>query len=131
MLTVIDTLMAHKISLPETYQLSENITDHHKLFLQLFPHRHLTPKMHFALHYPRIIRQLEPPISYWSMRYESKYFPSKKCASFTGNFINVAKTVAQSHQFKMSNMFQLKYFKTALINNALGSKSIKISFLEH
>ncbi|GFT90306.1 hypothetical protein TNCV_702091 [Trichonephila clavipes] len=26
---------------------------------------HLTPKMHFALHYPRIIRQLGPPVSYW------------------------------------------------------------------
>ncbi|GFY22555.1 uncharacterized protein TNCV_2178161 [Trichonephila clavipes] len=63
MLTIFDTLMAPVISLPETYALAENIADHHKLFLILFPNRHLTPKMHFALHYPRIIRQLGPPVS--------------------------------------------------------------------
>ncbi|GFV98825.1 uncharacterized protein LOC106175700 [Trichonephila clavipes] len=62
MLMIIDTLMAPVISLPETYALAENIADHHKLFLILFPNRHLTPKMHFALHYPRIIRQLGPPV---------------------------------------------------------------------
>ncbi|GFV79997.1 uncharacterized protein TNCV_1182852 [Trichonephila clavipes] len=66
MLTIIDTLMAKVISLPETYALAENIADHHKLFLILFPNRHLTPKMHFALNYPRIIRQLGPPVRYWN-----------------------------------------------------------------
>ncbi|GFX76771.1 uncharacterized protein LOC106175700 [Trichonephila clavipes] len=63
MLTIIDTLMAPVISLSETYAFAENIADHHKLFLILFPNRHLTPKMHFALHYPRIIRQLGPLVS--------------------------------------------------------------------
>ncbi|GFQ93662.1 uncharacterized protein LOC106175700 [Trichonephila clavata] len=62
MLTIIDTLMATVISLRETYGLAKNIADHHKLFLILFPNRHLTPKMHFALHYPIYIRQLGPPV---------------------------------------------------------------------
>ncbi|GFY32913.1 uncharacterized protein TNCV_4025371 [Trichonephila clavipes] len=74
MLTIIDTLMAPVISLPETYALAENIADHHKLFLILFPNRHLTPKMHFALHYPRIIRQLGPPVRYWNEGIDEESF---------------------------------------------------------
>ncbi|GFU02935.1 uncharacterized protein LOC106175700 [Nephila pilipes] len=108
MVTIIDTLMAPVISLPETYALAENIADHHKHFLILFPDRHLTPKMHFAVHYPRIIRQLGPPIRYWSMRYESKHHPSKKCASSSGSFLNIAKTVAFRHQLKMAHVFREK-----------------------
>ncbi|KAG8177494.1 hypothetical protein JTE90_008678 [Oedothorax gibbosus] len=48
MLTIVDTLVAPVISLAETFQLAENISDHHKFFLELFPLRYLTPKMHFA-----------------------------------------------------------------------------------
>ncbi|GFT42045.1 hypothetical protein NPIL_612441 [Nephila pilipes] len=58
MLTIIDILKVPIIYLLET--LAENITDRHKLFLMLFPDRHLTPKMHFTLHYTRIIRQFGP-----------------------------------------------------------------------
>ncbi|GFS37816.1 uncharacterized protein LOC106175700, partial [Trichonephila inaurata madagascariensis] len=126
MLTIIDTLMAPVISLPETYALAENIADHHKLFLILFPNRYLTPKMHFALHYPRIIRQLGPPVRYWSMRYENKHYPSKKCASSSGNFLNVAKTVAVRHQLKMAHIFNKKNFKMPCITNILGSKYVQV-----
>ncbi|GFV33101.1 uncharacterized protein LOC106175700 [Trichonephila clavipes] len=126
MLTIIDTLMAPVISLPETYALAENIADHHKLFLIFFPNRHLTPKMHFALHYPRIIRQLWPPVRYWSMRYESKHYPSKTCTSSSGNFLNVAKTVAVRHQLKMAHIFNKKNFKMPCITNILGSKYVQV-----
>lgn len=111
MLKLIDTIMAPVITLPETFELAENIADHHKLFLELFPDKHLSPKMHFAVHYPRIIRQLGPPVMYWSMRYESKHYPSKRCASASKNFVNVAKTVAIRHQLQIAHTLHEKYFK--------------------
>ncbi|GFS56753.1 uncharacterized protein LOC106175700 [Trichonephila inaurata madagascariensis] len=90
MLTIIDTLMAPVISLPETYALAENIADHHKLFLILFPNRHLTPKMHFALHYPRIIRQLGPPVRFSqviiSMDLVEKQLKEWKLEEYLSNF---------------------------------------------
>ncbi|GFX29500.1 uncharacterized protein LOC106175700 [Trichonephila clavipes] len=125
MLTIIDTLMAPVISLPETYALAENIADHHKLFLILFPNRHLTPKMHFALHYPRIIRQLGPPVRYWSMRYEANTTPPKNVHHQVG-ILNVAKTVAVRHQLKMAHIFNKKNFKMPCITNILGSKYVQV-----
>ncbi|GFT73800.1 uncharacterized protein TNCV_1327952 [Trichonephila clavipes] len=92
MLTIIDTLMAPVISLPETYALAENIADHHKLFLILFPNRHLTPKMHFALHYPRIIQQLGPPVRFYqviiSMDLVEEKLKEWKLEEYLSNFEN-------------------------------------------
>lgn len=34
MLKLIDTIMAPVITLPETYELAENIADHHRLFFR-------------------------------------------------------------------------------------------------
>ncbi|GFT73872.1 hypothetical protein TNCV_1353321 [Trichonephila clavipes] len=59
--------MAQSFLCQKLYALAENIADHHKLFLILFPNRHLTPKMHFALHYPRIIQQLGPPVRFYQV----------------------------------------------------------------
>ncbi|GFR16356.1 uncharacterized protein LOC106175700 [Trichonephila clavata] len=91
MLTIIDTLMATVISLRETYGLAKNIADHHKLFLILFPNRHLTPKMHFALHYPMIIRQLGPPVRFSHKRISSMDFVEK--SSKSGKWKNICRTL--------------------------------------
>lgn len=42
-------------------KLRKAITDHHKTFLRLFPNECLTPKCHFLLHYPDIIKKMGPP----------------------------------------------------------------------
>lgn len=132
MLKLIDTIMAPVITLPETYELAENIADHHRLFLELFPNKHLSPKMHFAVHYSRIIRQLGPPVRYWSMRYESKHYPSKRCASASKNFVNIAKTVATRHQLQTAHTLHEKYFKCNTISDVLGTSYGKMhSLKEH
>lgn len=63
-LNILDIVMAPRISISETFLLQEIIHDHHNLFLFLFPERRLTPKQHFLVHYPRLIRELGPPIRY-------------------------------------------------------------------
>jgi hypothetical protein len=92
-LKILDIVMAPRISISETFLLQEMIHDHHKLFLFLFPERHLTPKQQFLIHYLRVIRELGPPIRYWNMRNESRHFSFKIMAASSGNFINVTKTL--------------------------------------
>ena len=53
LLDIFKVVMARSISISATYSLKHLIHDHHALFLQVYPERHLTPKQHFILHYPR------------------------------------------------------------------------------
>lgn len=101
-LKILDIVMAPRISISETFLLQELIYEHHNLFLLLFSDRRLTPKQHFLMHYPRVIRELDPPIRYWNMRYESRHYNFKKLAASSGNFINVCKTLAYRNQIKQA-----------------------------
>ncbi|GFT73293.1 uncharacterized protein LOC106175700 [Trichonephila clavipes] len=74
MFTIIDTLMAPVISLPETYALAENIADHHKLFLILFPNRHLTPKMHFCTTLSQDYSATWASVRYWNEGIDEESF---------------------------------------------------------
>ncbi|KAL1255350.1 hypothetical protein QQF64_013411 [Cirrhinus molitorella] len=78
--------------------LKHLINEHHSLFLELFPERHLKPKHHFILHYPHAIRRLGPLVHYWSMRFEAKHGFFKRLAHITCNFKNICKTMAFRHQ---------------------------------
>lgn len=60
--------------------------------------RNLTPKHHFLLHYPDLIRRMGPPILLWTMRLESKYKVLTEIARTKMNFINLSKTLATEHQ---------------------------------
>jgi len=114
-LDILDIVLAPQITILETFMLTEKIKDHHKLFLHLFPiskipliPRKLTPKQHHLVHYPRVIRQLGPPIRYWSMRYESNHYPFKKIAGVSSNFKNIAKTLANRNQLVLSQQLKKK-----------------------
>ncbi|GFY70310.1 PC4 domain-containing protein [Trichonephila inaurata madagascariensis] len=94
-LTIIDTLMAPVISLPETYALAENIADHHKLFLIFSPNTHLTPRMLFALHYPRIIRQLGLPVRVNRLLVQT-YIENYDCRPSTKDKLDLAKDIVST-----------------------------------
>lgn len=69
----------------------------------------LTPKHHNLTHYTRVIRKMGPLIKMWMMRYESKHKVFTDMAHRTQNFINLPKTLANSHQIKSAyllNNFQ-------------------------
>ncbi|KYN16073.1 hypothetical protein ALC57_11682 [Trachymyrmex cornetzi] len=66
-LHILDIVMAPRISISETILLQEMIHEHHKLFLFLFPERHLTPKQHFLVHYPRVIIELGIFVWYYAV----------------------------------------------------------------
>ena len=48
-------LFAPSIHLDDLGLLDVLITEHHRQFLILYPHINVIPKMHFLLHYPRLI----------------------------------------------------------------------------
>lgn len=77
------------------------IQEHHCLFLELYPERHLKPKHHFMLHYPGAIRKLGPVIHFWCMRFEGKHGFFKRVSHVTCNFRNICKTQAFRHQIMM------------------------------
>nr|XP_054591281.1 uncharacterized protein LOC129155120 isoform X1 [Nothobranchius furzeri]XP_054591300.1 uncharacterized protein LOC129155133 isoform X1 [Nothobranchius furzeri]XP_054591301.1 uncharacterized protein LOC129155133 isoform X1 [Nothobranchius furzeri]XP_054591321.1 uncharacterized protein LOC129155141 isoform X1 [Nothobranchius furzeri]XP_054591322.1 uncharacterized protein LOC129155141 isoform X1 [Nothobranchius furzeri]XP_054591360.1 uncharacterized protein LOC129155163 isoform X1 [Nothobranch len=81
--------------------LGHIIEKHHCLYLELFPDRHLKPKHHFMLHYPRAIRKLGPVVHFWSMRFEAKHGFFKRVSHVTCNFRNICKTQAYRHQIMM------------------------------
>lgn len=66
-------------------------------FNDLFP-ASFTPKLHFLVHYPRLILEYGAPRSYWCMRYEAKHQYFKKVARITNNYVNICQTLAKRHQ---------------------------------
>lgn len=77
------------------------IQEHHCLYLDLYPERHLKPKHHFMLHYPGAIMKLGPLVHFWSMRFEAKHGFFKHVSHITCNFRNICKTQAYRHQMMM------------------------------
>lgn len=138
-LDILDIVLAPQITISETFMLTEKIRDHHKLYIDLFPIStnplippKLTPKQHHLVHYPRVIRQLGPPIRYWSMRYESNHYPFKKIAGVTSNFINIAKTLANRNQLVLSQQLKKKnWFSTDIdITNEDVTKFSNVPYAE-
>lgn len=107
-LDIFKVVSAPRISKAATYLLKAKIEEHHRLFLQLFPDRRLTPKQHNLVHYPRAIRFLGPLGLYSVMRMEAKHKQLKKWAKLTHNYRNIAKTLAQRHQQAQGFEFLMK-----------------------
>ena len=68
---------------------------------RLFPDVPLRTKHHYLLHYPWLTMQFGPLIRVWTMRMESnlsKHTFFKRCARASKNFINITKTLSETHQ---------------------------------
>ena len=98
LLEIFQLVIAPNISIAVTYYLQSRISEHHQLYLQLFPDNHLLPKHHNLLHYPRAMRELGPLSQYACMRQEGKHKPLKRWAKTCNNYKNIAKTIARKHQ---------------------------------
>lgn len=58
----------------------------------------LTPKLHNLTHYESAIRQMGPLKPMWMMRFESKHTFLTDVAKRTNNYVNITKTMAETHQ---------------------------------
>ena len=68
-------------------------------FSSRFPNK-MIPKMHFMLHYPRLISEFGPLQSLWCMRFEAKHQYFKRIAGGLNNYKNICRTLAERHQMK-------------------------------
>ena len=85
----------------------------HSLFLKIAAYSQLwKPKNHFAQHIPGDIQRFGPPRTYWCMRFEAKNQDHKKAAN-TGNFKNVAQTVATFWAERSAHRLNKKRARTA------------------
>uniref|UniRef100_A0A1X7TV16 Uncharacterized protein n=1 Tax=Amphimedon queenslandica TaxID=400682 RepID=A0A1X7TV16_AMPQE len=75
------------------------ISEHHSNFMTLYPQQSVTPKMHYMVHMPRLIKCYGPLSQLWTMRFEAKHQYFKKLTQRTLNYINLPKTLSERHQF--------------------------------
>lgn len=58
----------------------------------------LIPKLHNLIHYPNAVRQMGPPKKMWMMPFEAKHKVFTNIAKKTLNFVNITKSMAETHQ---------------------------------
>ena len=102
LIEVVDYIMAPLITKQSICYLEGNVNLLFSEFKLLFPNLRITPKCHYVLHYPRLMIQVGLLIRHWVMRYEAKHHFFKRTAVITGNYTNVAKTLAIRHQILQS-----------------------------
>ncbi|XP_066599984.1 uncharacterized protein [Prorops nasuta] len=89
----------------ETCKLLSNlVSEHHELYLQLF-HKNLKPKHHFLVHYPFIIRKYGPIKYLSSLRFEAKHRHLKNICSNITSRINAPRSNAIKHQMQQNYHF--------------------------
>lgn len=69
-----------------------------RYLLDHFPDVRVTPKFHYLIHYPTMVKRCGPLRDLWCMRFEAKHQYFKAVANSLGNFINIALTLATRHQ---------------------------------
>jgi hypothetical protein len=88
-------------------------------FIERYPKQRITAKLHFMSHYGRAIRNFGSPLSYMSLRFESKHGYFKRVNNAVHNYINMTKSMADRHQsLQVFHLMQETLFKGL----TLGSK---------
>ncbi|KAJ8018351.1 hypothetical protein HOLleu_43701 [Holothuria leucospilota] len=122
---LMDIIFSPAITPGECAFLETLISEHHELFLELFPDRHLKPKHHFILHYPRAALKIGPLIHYWAMRFEAKHTFFRRLSHIICNFKNITKSMAYRHQmYQCHQMLSKKAFKNASLEIGPGSSTL-------
>ncbi|EEC18163.1 hypothetical protein IscW_ISCW024877, partial [Ixodes scapularis] len=67
---IVNIILADQIPEDATVFLAVLIDAFLRQLVRLFPGLRLIPKLHYLVHYPRMIRMFGPPRRYWSMRFE-------------------------------------------------------------
>lgn len=103
MLTII---MAREVNDKNVILLRNMISEHHKLYLNLFNDT-IKPKFHFILHYPQIMQEIGPLKYMSSMRFEAKHKQLKQIANAITSRQNPPYTLSIKHQLKLNYRFML------------------------
>ena len=92
---ICDIAFAPVIEQESVVELVDLVSQFISSVVRVFGAEYVTPKMHFMLHYPRLIKLLGPLRNYWFMRFEAKHQYFKKIAARTKCFKNITKTLSK------------------------------------
>ena len=99
---IVELICAPKVSFAQILYLNRLVNLYVEERLKLFPADPLRPKHHYLLHYPWLIQMYGPLIRVWTMRMESKHSFFKRSARSSHNFVNITKTLSETHQLNQA-----------------------------
>ena len=99
---IVELVCAPKISVAQMLYLNRLVQQYVEDRSKLFSSVPLRPKHHYLLHYPWLTQMFGPLIRVWTMRMESKHYFFKRCARSCRNFINITKTLSETHQLSQA-----------------------------
>jgi len=95
---IVSKTVNHVIMQFKSIKANWDVEDRSKLFSSV----PLRPKHHYLLHYSWLTQMFGPLIRVWTMRMESKHYFFKRCARSCRNFINITKTLSETHQLSQA-----------------------------
>lgn len=124
---LLQLLMRHEFSEDDVIYLEQAIFNYLELMKNVFK-KTFTPKQHFLVHYPRVIREMGPVMYMWTMRYESKHRYFKKLLK--QNFKNICKTFATRHQQMICTFWSKSNLNKFIIKGKKSLSSFKDECLD-
>lgn len=100
--TIVQIVHTEVVTEAMLQRLADAITEHLEGMRNIFE-LSFTPKQHFLVHYPNLIRIMGPIYFMSMMRFEAKHKVFKTIAKKTNNYININKTLATVHQQNACN----------------------------
>ena len=104
LIEIVNIVFSPIISLETTNLLKLLIAEHLSKFKQLFPHVNITPKQHYLVHLPMMIKQLGPLVRHSCFVFESAHNYFKELARIQ-NFKNLPKSLAERCQLQECSSF--------------------------
>lgn len=92
-------LNAPRLSINQTCYLKVLLEEYVEYRKKLFPEFKFTPKHHYILHYPQLIRLYGPLKHLWTLRFESKHRYFKTLVHHLNNYKNLTKSLTERHQY--------------------------------
>nr|XP_004207466.3 uncharacterized protein LOC101237831 [Hydra vulgaris] len=119
---IVQIILAPEIDINWIPILEHHIQRHHSLLECISPVSFI-PKIHYLVHYPRLLLHFGPLRHLWVMRFESKHQYFKQIARRVKNFKNITFTLTQRHEMRkcVTNFGRSPYVKGPEI---LGSQKI-------
>lgn len=124
---VVDILLADELPAQSLSYLEIKIQQFLRAFVTCYPSAQLIPKLHYLIHYHRMISLFGPLKQVWCMRFEAKHQYFKNVAARVKNFRNIYKTLAERHQLLQSYEFSELFLDEAAV--VTGMKPVQKSQL--
>ncbi|CAN7990081.1 unnamed protein product [Ixodes hexagonus] len=98
---VVDVIFAPQVCCSADARLQVLVDDFYSAFKETFPGVNIIPKMHYLIHYTRLLLLCGPLSKLACMRFEAKHQFVKSIDRRTRNFKNICGTLSRRHQMHL------------------------------